>query len=63
LTKLEWVQQHSYAGQLLQRALRKLSAIRLGITITLDDVLTDEMYAMALIEDEREKFEKESNGK
>ena len=63
LTKLEWYQQYSYVGQLLQRALNKMSALRLGITLTLDDIPMDEMKAMALIEKERDELEKESEGK
>jgi hypothetical protein len=63
LTKLEWAQQYSYVGQLLQRALNKMAAIRIGLTLTLDDITMDEMRAMLLIEEERDIFEKESQGR
>jgi hypothetical protein len=52
---------HTSAGLLLQRSLRKLSAIKVGIAVTLDDIYADEMYAMALVEDERNQFDKESS--
>lgn len=51
--------QLSSNGQLLQRSLRKLSAIKLGATLTLEDINADEMHAMTLIEHERDKFEEE----
>jgi len=51
--------QLSSNGQLLQRALRKLAAIKLGVTVTLDEIPTDEMHAMTLIEHERDKLEQE----
>jgi hypothetical protein len=61
LTKLDHAMTHTSAGLLLQRSLRKLSALKMGIAVTLDDVYADEMYALALIKDERDQFDKESS--
>jgi hypothetical protein len=36
-----------------------MAAIRLGLTLTLDDIAMDEMRAMLMIEEERDQFEKE----
>jgi hypothetical protein len=37
-----------------------MAAIRLGLTLTLDDIAMDEMQAMLMIEEERGVFEQES---
>ncbi len=58
LTKLEAAQK-SRAGQLLQRALDLISIIKLGVSITLDDMGADELRAMLIIEEENSKLEKE----
>jgi hypothetical protein len=63
LTRLEWYQQHSYLGMLLQRANDKRRALSLGFTLTLDDIAMDEMRAMAMIEEERDLLDKETQGK
>jgi hypothetical protein len=40
-----------------------MAALRIGLTLTLDDIAMDEMRAMLMIEEERDKFEKKSQGK
>ena len=60
--------QHSEAGQLIRRALDLKALIRAGITLTLDDIAADEMYAILITEEEQarfdnEKAEKESQGR
>jgi hypothetical protein len=62
LTKLEEAHVFTSNGQLLSRVLRKMSAIDAGVTVTLDDILMDEMNAMIIIQGERDKFHKESDG-
>ena len=59
LTRLDNALQNTFNGQLLQRALNKLSAIKMGVTLTLDDILAEEMYTMSLIEEERDKLDRE----
>jgi hypothetical protein len=39
-----------------------MAALRIGLTLTLDDIAMDEMRAMLIIEEERDKFEKEPQG-
>ncbi len=59
LTRLDNAQAYTPAGQLLRRALRKLQAIKLGVTVTLDDIQADEMDAMLMIERERDCLDEE----
>jgi hypothetical protein len=49
----------SPAGRLLSRVLDLRLSIRMGITIGLDDVDADELVAMAVVEEEMEKFKVE----
>ena len=55
--------QHSEAGQLLRRALDLRAALRLGVSLFLDDIAADEFFAMVAIEDAQEQYENESVGK
>ena len=55
--------QHSEAGQLLRRALDLRAAIRLGVSLCLDDIHADEFYAMLAIEAAQDEYEKERFGK
>jgi len=49
----------SEAGQLLNRALRLKSAMKLGLTVTLADIAADEFVALQILEEERERYEAE----
>ena len=60
LTRLD-AAQSSEAGQLLRRTLDLRAAIKVGVTVTLDDIAADEFLAMLILEEEREKFEAERN--
>ena len=51
------------AGRLLRRALDLHAASRMGIQVTLDDIAADEFRAMAILDEEREKWERERQGK
>lgn len=51
--------QQSERGVLIRRALDLRGALKLGIHITMDDVRADEFYTMLIIEDERDKFDRE----
>ena len=51
--------QSSEAGLLIRRALDLRAALKLGIHLGLDDIRADEFYAMLILEDEREKLERE----
>jgi hypothetical protein len=57
----------SEPGRLLRRALDLMAMIDLGVKIGLDEIPVDEMYAMLIIRDERNRREKEeaeeSNGR
>ena len=55
--------QHSEAGQLLRRALDLRAAIKVGIQIGLDEIAADEFYAMLVIEEAQDQYEKERAGK
>ena len=54
--------QHSEAGQLLRRALDLRAALRLGVSLSLDDIAVDEFYAMLTIEEAQAQHEKEHSG-
>ena len=47
-------------GQLIRRAVDLRAAMKLGVTVCLDEVAGDEFYAMILIEEERERLERET---
>lgn len=51
--------QTSETGLLIRRALDLKSALKMGVHIGLDDIRADEFYAMVVIDDEREKFDRE----
>ncbi len=62
LNRLDAAEQ-SEAGRLLRRALDLRAASRMGIQVTLDDIAADEFQAMAILDEEREKWEKERQGR
>ena len=51
--------QHSEAGQLLRRALDLRAALRIGVSLSLDDIAADEFFAMLAIEEAQAQYEKE----
>lgn len=51
--------QTSEAGLLIRRALELRAALNLGVSIGLDDIRADEFYAMLLLDEERERLERE----
>jgi len=59
---LETVFQDSEAGQLLSRALDLRAALKMGITVRLEDVAADEFQALLIIEEAQEQCEKECVG-
>ena len=50
--------QHSEAGQLLRRAIDLRVALRLGVSLSLDDIVADEFFAMLAIEEAQDQHEK-----
>ena len=54
--------QHSEAGQLLRRALDLRAALKLGVSLSLDEIAADEFFAMLAIEEAQDQFEKERVG-
>ena len=46
-------------GQLMQRALDISAILNLGVTIGAEDLAADELYALLVIEDERDKYDDE----
>ena len=55
--------QHSEAGQLLRRALDLRAALRLGVSLSLEDINADEFFAMLAVEEAHDQYEKERVGK
>ena len=55
--------QHSEAGQLIRRALDIKALIRAGITLTLDDIAADEMFAILIVEEEQTRYDDEKAAK
>lgn len=53
--------QHTAKGLLIRRAIEIRGALRLGVDVTLDDLGADEFQAMLLLEEERDRLERESN--
>ena len=51
--------QHSEAGQLLRRAIDLRTALRLGVSLSLDDIAANEFFAMVIIEEEQDRLERE----
>ena len=44
---------------LIRRALDLRAALKLGIHLGIDDIRADEFYAMLILEEEREKLDRE----
>ena len=53
--------QHSEAGQLLRRALDLRAALKIGVSLSLDEIAADEFYAMLIIEEEQDRLEREQS--
>jgi len=51
--------QSSEPGQLLRRALDLRAALKLGVTLSLDEIAADEFHAMMIIEEEQARFDEE----
>jgi len=51
--------QSSAPGQLLRRALDLRTALRLGVSLSLDEIAADEFQALLIIEREQARFEEE----
>ncbi len=51
--------QSSEPGQLIRRALDLHAAMKLGVGVSLDEIAADEFYTMMLIEEERDRLERE----
>ncbi|MCC6389146.1 MAG: hypothetical protein IT167_00990 [Bryobacterales bacterium] len=51
--------QNSATGILLRRALDMLAALKLGVRIGLDEIRADEFMAMQIVEQERDRHERE----
>ena len=60
LTRLD-AAQHSEAGQLLRRALDLRAALRLGVSLSLNDIAADEFFAMVSVEEEQDRLEREQS--
>jgi hypothetical protein len=53
----------SERGQLIQRALDIRALIKVGVTITLDEIAGDEMHAILIIEQEYNRFENDQSNR
>jgi len=51
----------SERGQLVQKALDLRALLKAGVTITLDEIAADEMYALLIIEQEQNRYESEQS--
>lgn len=51
--------QTSDTGQLIRRALDLRMALKLGVRIGLDEIAADEFFTMLILEDERDRWERE----
>ena len=51
--------QNSEAGQLLRRALDLRTALKLGVSLSLDEIAADEFHAMLIVEEEQARWEEE----
>lgn len=51
--------QSSEPGQLLRRALDLRAALKLGVTLSLDEIAADEFQAMLIVEEEQARFDEE----
>jgi hypothetical protein len=52
--------QHTEAGLLIRRALDLRTALKLGVRISLDEIRADEFMAMQILEEERDRHDRES---
>lgn len=53
---------NSEPGTLLQRPSELEHALRVGVTLSLDDVAADELWAMRAIKEERERYDCQRTG-
>ena len=51
--------QHTEAGILIRRALDIRTALKLGVRITLKEILADEFRALVILEEEQDRRERE----
>jgi hypothetical protein len=51
--------QASEAGQLIRQALDILTMVKIGMSVPLDEIAADELLAMLVIQEERDRFEAE----
>ncbi|MCZ2147964.1 MAG: hypothetical protein LC126_09305 [Bryobacterales bacterium] len=51
--------QNSETGILIRRALDMRAALKLGIRISLDEIRADEFMAMQILEEERDRHDRE----
>ena len=58
LDKLDAVQA-SEKGLVIRRALDLMSALKLGVRISMDEIAADEFYAMVITAEERDRLERE----
>lgn len=58
LDKLEAAQSSEH-GLLLRRALDMRAALKLGLHVSLDDIKADELYALLVLDEERERLDRE----
>jgi hypothetical protein len=55
--------QSSETGLLIRRAIDLRSALKLGVRIGLDEIRADEFFAMLILEEEREIWERTKFGR
>lgn len=49
-------------GGLIRRATDMKAIISSGVTVTMDEINADELYAMLIVQEERDRLEEERNG-
>jgi hypothetical protein len=54
---------NSERGQLVQKALDLRALLKAGVTITLDEIAADEMYALLIIEQEQNRYESDQSNR
>ena len=52
--------QHSEAGLLIRRALDLRAALKLGVKVGLDEICADEFYALLVLDEERDRLDREA---
>lgn len=62
LTKLEEAER-AELGHLLRRALDVRAILNIGVPLTLEDIAADELLAMLIVEEERDKYDEELSQK